>query len=616
MLIDVCRPLTEAIVTNRLIAPAEEWLLDNFYLIEEQIRTAKRHLPKGYSLELPRLLRGPSAGRPRVYDIALETISHGDGRVDPEGLTSFVAAYQSVTLLKLGELWAIPIMLRLALIENLRRIASRLAADKINRNQADFWADKMIETATQDPNGLIMVIADMARSNPPMVGPFVAELARRLQGQGPTLALPLTWIEQRLSGVGLTIEHLVRLETRQQSADQVSVSNSIGSLRFLSAMDWRKFVEAMSAIDRHLNQDPADVYGRMDFTTRDRYRQVIEQIARQSYLSESEVAHLAIELAKTTATQKGVDDRAAHVGFYLIDKGLPELEQKATLRFSPERLLGRVIRRFPLLVYGGTIFLLTMIITVGFMAKAYTDGLQGWALVPVSLLFLLCAGQPAVALANWLAILSTRPQPLPRMDFSTGVPSECRTLVVVPTMLTSVRNIDDLMEAMEVRFLANQDPHLHFGLLTDFPDAAEERLLEDDPLLAQIRLGVETLNRKYRIAQGDIFFLFHRPRQWNAQDKIWMGYERKRGKISDLNGLLRSGSDERFALVVGNTSILSSVKYVITLDTDTLLARDTARQFVGAMAHPLNRPVYDEKPRACHRRLRHSSAAGSRQPVR
>ena len=176
--------LTEAVKENRRITPAGEWLLDNFYLIEEQIRTAKRHLPKGYSRGLPRLKKGPSTGLPRVYDIALETISHGDGRVDPESLSSFVAAYQTVTVLKLGELWAIPIMLRLALIENLRRVATRIAADRIDRNHADYWADRITETAERNPKDLILVIADMARSKPPMVSSFVAELTRRLTGSG------------------------------------------------------------------------------------------------------------------------------------------------------------------------------------------------------------------------------------------------------------------------------------------------------------------------------------------------------------------------------------------------------------------------------------------------
>jgi cyclic beta-1,2-glucan synthetase len=197
--------LVEAIKTDRRLTPAAEWLLDNFYLIEEQIRMARRHLPKGYSRELPRLLHGPSAGLPRVYDIALETISHGDGRVDPESLSSFVAAYQTVTVLKLGELWAIPIMLRLALIENLRRVGARIAADRMDRNLADHWADLITDIAVKDPKSLILVLADMARSNPPLKSAFVAEFARRLQGQGPALAMPLTWIEQHLSGSSMTI---------------------------------------------------------------------------------------------------------------------------------------------------------------------------------------------------------------------------------------------------------------------------------------------------------------------------------------------------------------------------------------------------------------------------
>ncbi|MGV8073768.1 MAG: GH36-type glycosyl hydrolase domain-containing protein [Syntrophobacteraceae bacterium] len=594
VLIGACQLLTEAVKANRRIAPAGEWLLDNFYLVEEQIRTAKRHLPKGYSRELPRLLNGPSAGLPRVYDIALETISHNDGRIDPESLSTFVAAYQTVTTLKLGELWAIPIMLRLALIENLRRVAARIAADRIDRNLSDYWADQMTEIAVKDPKSLILAIADMARSNPPMVSTFVAELTRRLQGQGPALALPLTWIEQRLSESGLTIEQLVRSENQQQAADQVSMSNSIGSLRFLSAMDWRKFVETLSIVEQTLSDDPGGVYSKMDFATRDRYRHVVEKVAKCSPHSESDVARKAIRLAQEGATRKGIDDRAAHVGFYLIDEGLAQLERMAEVRLSPAAVLRKVSRRFPLLLYCGSILIMTVIIAGCFAAKAYTCGLHGWALGLLGLLSLLCAGHLAVALVNWLATLLALPRPLPRMDFSKGIPLELRTLVVVPTMLTSAQNIEDLIEAQEVRFLANRDDRIHFGLLTDFRDAGEETLPEDEPLLRLARQRIEELNEKYGSPEGDTFFLFHRPRRWNPTERIWMGYERKRGKLSNLNGLLRGGARDRFSLIVGDTTVLSDVKYVITLDTDTQLARDSAWQFVGAMAHPLNRALYDE----------------------
>jgi len=590
-LIDVCALLMTAVTATRRIAPAGEWLLDNFYLIEEQIRTAKRHLPKGYSRELPRLLNGISAGLPRVYDLALEIIAHGDGRVDPENLSRFVAAYQTVTPLKLGELWGIPIMLRLALIENLRRVAVRIAASRTDQNLADGWADQMTAMVESDPKNLLLVIADMARSTPPMSSTFVAELARRLQGQSSALALPLTWIEQQLVESGLTIEQLVQVENQQQAADQVSISNSIGSLRFLGAMDWREFVETMSAVEQTLRNDPGAVYGRMDFSSRDRYRHVVEKIAKNSRLSESEVAHHAIDLAQESALKNAHDERAAHVGFYLIDQGLAQLERRAKACWCTVESLRQRSRQFPLFLYLGAILLLTALLTGNLLVEA--QGLPGGWLPLLGLLAVFGTSHLAVALVNWLATLLTTPDPLPRMDFSSGIPPEARTLVVTPTMLTSTRNIEELIEALEVRFLANRDDSLHFGLLTDFGDASEEILPGDEALVQLAAQRIAALNEQYPRDRGDTFFLFHRPRRWNPQERVWMGYERKRGKLADLNALLRGDAQERFSQVVGDTALLSSVKYVITLDTDTQLPRDAARELVGAIMHPLNRAHYD-----------------------
>jgi len=601
VLIGACNLLTAAVTGNRRITPAGEWLLDNFYLVEEQIRTSRRHLPRGYSRELPRLARGPSAGLPRVYDLALETISHGDGRVDTESLSRFVAAYQTVTALTLGELWAIPIMLRLALIENLRRVAARIAAGRIDRDLADSWADQMTEMAEQDPKSLILVIADMARSNPPMTTPFVSELARRLQGQSLALAVPLTWIEQRLSESGETIEHLVQSGNQHQAADQVSVSNSIGSLRFLGATDWRQFVEAMSVVEHTLRKDPGGVYGEMDFSTRDRYRHAIEKLAKGSRLSEADVARRVVELASAGTSQKSDDDRRTHVGFYLIDQGLLLLERIAQVRRSRSESLRRAARSSPLLPYLGAIALITAILTGALFAQGYASGEPDWALVTIGVLSLLCASQLAVALVNWFATILVTPHALPRMDFSRGIPAGYCTLVVVPTMLTSAENIEDLVEALEVRFLANRDRNLYFSLLTDFRDAHEETLPEDRVLLELAAQRIGELNKKYASAQDGAFFLFHRARRWNPRERIWMGYERKRGKLAALNALLRGGandaSEKSFSLVVGAIAALPNIKYVITLDTDTQLPRDSARQFIGTMAHPLNRARFDEGKR-------------------
>ncbi len=587
--------LAEAVRENRRITPAGEWLLDNFYLIEDQIRTAKRHLPKGYSRELPRLRNGPSKGLPRVYDIALEVISHSDGRVDPENLSGFVSAYQTVTTLNLGELWAIPIMLRLALVENLRRVATRIAADRIDRNAADYWADRITETARTNPKNLILAIADMVRSKPPMVSPFVAELTRRLQGQGPNLALPLTWIEQELSGTGLTIEQLIQSENQQQAADQLSISNSIGSLRFLSAMDWRTFVETMSIVEQALREDPAGVYAGMDFATRDQYRHAVEKIAKTSSLSEHEVSKMAIDLAGESMCDEHNDNRGRHVGFYLIDKGLMRLEKLAGARQSSAETIRKIIHRFPLLFYLSAMMVIVMIFSGGLLGVAFSKGLHGPLLWFAGIVLLLAVSQPAIALVNWCVTRIIGPHPLPRMDFSRGIPPESSALVVVPTMLTHTDNIEHLVEALEVRFLANRDSNLFFGLLTDFRDANEETVSGDDALLSLTRDSIEELNKRYGTPEKDIFFLFHRPRLWNPGERIWMGYERKRGKLAALNSLLREGRKSDFSCIVGATSALSGIRYVITLDTDTQLPRDAAWELIGAMAHPLNRSLYDEK---------------------
>ncbi len=582
-----CAMLSEVPMATRRATPAAEWLLDNFYLIEEQIRTARKHLPKGYSRELPRLANGPSSGLPRVYDIALETISHGDGRVDSESLSRFVVAYQSVMPLTLGELWAIPIMLRLALIENLRRVASRVMANWDDRNLANDWADLISETAEQDAKSVVLSVADMARSQPPMSSSFVAELARRLQGQSAALILPLTWIEQMLGESGQNIERLVQLDTQQQAADQVSISNSINSLRLLAASNWRSFVESMSRVEQVLHEDPAAIYSCMDFATRDHYRHRVERLAKHCSHSEETVARTAVELA---TAKEGI---AAHVGFYLQGPGLAELEQRLAARVSIAEAWQRLLRRAPLTFFLTPALILSVLLASPFLAVARHAGLSDTLLALLCAPALLMTSCLALGLVNWLVTLTVTPDILPRLDYSAGIPEQARSLVVVPTLMGCARDIEELVEGLEVRFLANRDANLHFALLTDFMDAPSEVLEQDAALLLLARQLIEALNHKYPPVGAERFYLLHRPRRWSAAEGVWMGHERKRGKLAALNALLRGQGQEHFALIVGDIAALPRVNYVITLDTDTQLPRDVARQLVGALAHPLNQAVFD-----------------------
>ena len=582
-----------AVVKNRRIAPAAEWLLDNFYLLEEQIHSTRRLLPRSYSQELPRLTGGPAANYPRVYGLSLELISHTDGRVDAQALDGFIAAYQSVVPLRLGELWALPLMLRLALIENLRRVAARIAVARRDRNLAADWADQMIETVEQCPSDLILVLADMARSNPPLSGAFLADLTRHLHGQNPNFAIVHSWLEHRLADSGYTTEQLVLDEGQLQAAEQISVGNSITSLRFLSVHDWPQFVAKQSLVEQTLIRDPSKVYEFMDFQTRNRYRHAVEAIAKRSKVSEFDVAFRAIQLAENEPANNP-SSRMRHVGYYLIDQGRPVLERLVQMRLNTSVVIDKFRRAFPLSIYMIAIFLFAFFGTLGLLR--FSDWFSNSLLLRcvIAIPIVMCAVQLGLGIVNWLVTILVRPNALPRMDFRIGVPAEHRTLVVIPTMLTDIDSVERLLEGLEIRYLANRDSSIQFALLADFQDSDQETNANDRALVTHAQRGIDRLNQTYVEEERSSFFLLHRSRKWNESEGVWMGFERKRGKLADLNAMLR-GATDRFSDTSGNLKDLERIRYVITLDTDTQLPRDSARKMVEVMAHPLNRPNFDEK---------------------
>jgi len=564
--------MSAAHAAGRRLAPAAEWLLDNHALIEEHIQLARRHFPVGYSRHLPRLAGGDPAGLPRIYDLIVELIIHVDGRVDEESLARYVAAYQSVTPLSLGELWSVAIMLRLALVENLRRVALRIAARRQDRDGAFDWAGR-INVAGEHPDGALLVLADMVRAAPPLSTAFVAQFTQALQGRGAATTYVLAWLEQRIAAAGQNLEDVIRAESRSQAADQASMANSIASLRFVNATEWHLFVESQSGTERILRGDPAGVYPRMDFGTRDVYRHVVEALARRLRLSEEDVARRAIGLAGEAPD----DPVAGHVGFLLVDDGLPRLERALQGRRRAVPRPSYSFRGLQLLVYLGVAGLLTAAIGLW---------LHSWQVLGVAAL--LVASQAALSIVNWAASLLRPPRGLPRMDFERGIPDDCRTLVAVPTLLTDGKRFEALLEGLELRYLANRDPNLWFALLTDFGDADRERVDGDEELLAGAAAGIEALNAAH--GGNGRFFLLHRPRLHNPSEGCWMGRERKRGKLEDLNALIGGDAGSRFSRIVGDAESLRTVRYVITLDSDTELPWGAGWRLAGAAAHPLNRP--------------------------
>lgn len=570
------------------VPPAGEWLLDNHHLVEEQLRIARDHLPRSYSRELPLLARGACAGLPRVYVIALEFITHVDGCIDSGMLRAFLATYQVQRPLSLGELWALPIMLRLALLESMRRVAARLLRFVADHAAAGVWAERLVSEAERAPHEVILVVADLARSGHELSTPFVAELVRRLQGQTPAVAPALSWIESSLVSRGLTTETVVLRESSQQASDQISIAHAIGSLRQLDAIDWDDFVEGQSAVERVLRGDPAAAYAAMAFPSRDRYRHAVEAIARRSPCSETEVAELAIGLAHTA--QAAGEVGRSHVGAWLVaPAGLAILERTAGARRPCRQLLRDLLRAAPLTAYLGLALLFTAAAVL--LLDSLVSGLAWWLRLVLGALSALAASGSALALANRLFADVVPPWPLARLDFSEGIPLQHRTVVAVPCLLGSTAGIDRLIEQLEVRWLSNRDASLTFVLLSDLRDAASQVLPGDAVLIEQARAGMQAANA----AHGAHFVLLHRERAWNGLEGCWMGAERKRGKLAELNRLILSGDRSGFALVAGDADGLHGARYVLVLDADTQLPGGAAAELVGAMAHPLNRPVVDPR---------------------
>ncbi|MHB1157633.1 MAG: GH36-type glycosyl hydrolase domain-containing protein [Phycisphaerales bacterium] len=615
---ETCKLLSDALARNLRLVPAAEWLLDNAYLIEEQIVLARQHLPRDYSLELPHLLQGPRAGIPRVYDIAVELISHTDGRFDENDLSHFLAAYQQVTVLRLGELWAVPIMVRLALVNSIRHVAHRLARNRRQRDLACRWARRFIDLARNDPKKLIVALADLVTANLPLTRPFVSELTIRLQGQHPSLGLVIQWLEHELADQGRGIEQVLHSESQAAASDQASIANSITGLRSVSSVDWAKFVETHSAVHAALRDDPAAVYAQMDFHTRDAYRHVIEHLRRRCDHTEQRIAEHAIMLARQAREINADDPRLSHVGYYLIGDGRVRLENHIGYHPTWGERFRRSCKRHPAPLYTGSIALLSLLLAAPIICWAVAAGTPAWMLIVVAAPLLPLVTQCAVSLANRLATTVIPPRILPRMDYFDAVPDERRTVVAVPTLLTSREQARELADALEVRYLGNRDPAFSFALLTDFPDAPAETQPGDDALLAEALDAVRRLNDKYARA-GSPFFLLHRPRRWNKAEGVWMGRERKRGKVTDFNRLLARDDRTPFSVIEGNPARLRDTRYVIVLDSDTQLPPQSAWKLVGTLAHPLNEAHIDADRRIVDRgygllqpRVSHSLTGTSR----
>ena len=594
---DAYQVLADALRSKHSLSPAAEGFVDNFFIVEEQIRQIKQDLPPNYSRQLPKLATGELQGYPRVYALALAILAHTDSRIDADTLRRFIAAFQSGAALSIGELWAIPIALRIALVEQLRTLAVLIVNARKKREEADVFADLLLKEALRSerkPDFWLKLLTNELERPGNFDRAFIVQLTLRLRDQDPDMSIAFDWIEEKLKSLKTTTARVEELEHHRQAAAQVTVGNIISSMRLLSALDWREFFESVDLVHAQLLSDPSAVYSKMDFQTRDRYRHVIERVAKGSQLSEIDVAKRAIQLAMESRQDTLYNFRRTHVGYFLIGGGLFRLEKDCHYRSNTSEQLTRGLTKYPTFFYLGSVLVVGVSLLLGLICVLDNFEVGTALIVTLALLSALPISEFSLSLVNHLCSLFVRPSPLPKMDTKGGIPDNSNTMVVIPTLFTSPEYVLALLERLQIHYLGNQDPNISLALLGDFGDAGTETLSSDAALLRIALAGIEELNLKYaKDSSSPIFYLFCRKRQWNVSEQKWIGWERKRGKIEEFNRLLRGATHTSFSTVTASTEFLAKIQYVITLDSDTQLPRDAAHQLIGTILHPLNQPHFE-----------------------
>ncbi len=581
--------------SGRGVVPAAEWLLDNYHLVEAQIREIRDDLPPGYYRQLPKLAAGPFAGYPRVFGLAWAFVAHTDSHFDPAALRRFIAAYQSVQPLTIGELWAVAITLRIVLIENLRRLADQMTAGRRARTDAQALANRLLAAG----HARSALEADIAtRESGPLSELFAAQLAKRLRDQDPRTTPALGWLEERLRLQGTSVGEVVEHAHQRQGASNVTVRNVITSMRLISDIDWVELFESVSLVDERLRA--ASAFAAMDFATRNLYRSAIEQLARGCALSELDIAGHALRAcvrAPDQPAEAAQAERIADPGYHLIAEGRRAFERAIDFKPPLRLAITRLHIRLGMGGYVAAILLLAAsLLMLSLWAVSGVGVTVGW-LALIALAAFIPATEVATALVNRMISWSFGAIALPGLALRDGVPPSLRTLIAVPTLLTGQADLLEQIERLEVHHLCGAGGDLVFALLADGLDADQEVMEGDAQLIAVAGEAVAELNRRYGPGPGGgpRFFMLHRRRVFNAGEGKWMGWERKRGKLHELNRLLRGATDTSFEPPPeGEAHLPPGVRYVITLDADTRLPRDVALRLIGKMAHPLNRPRFDD----------------------
>ena len=603
----VYKSLNDDIQKKRAVPSSAEWLLDNFYIIEEQVKSIRRDLSKKSYAQLPVLKTGSLKGHSRIFAVAMELVLHTDGQMDEHTLLNYLKAYQSHSVLYDREIWAIPIVMRLAIIENIRHLCEKIKNTQTQWNKADELVDVWLSNNGEDSESFLKSFKNTLKTMDETNPSFIEHLYYGFRRSGFAYNKFLRVMDEILEKRGTTTDSLTQKEHLFQSVNTISMGNCITSLKYFSGLDWSDLFESASHVEQILRQDPDGTYPLMDINTRNFYRSKIEKLAHDLDVSELLIAKEAIELASNACmfckvgevddSQDVLIQKSRHVGYYLIGKGLADLEK--THKISKQNKFSAVdlVSNYPSFLYIGTFAIITLFLSlIAFRYSMITSNTESFVLfIFAALMVLIPSSEIAVSSINWIVCRTLTPAIFPRLELKDGIPLRLSTIVVIPSLIPDKKRVRELLSSLESHYLSNRDSNLFFALVGAFKDANDESINQDLTVVNEAIEGVRQLNEKYASDGVEKFYYFHRSSHFNQSNNKWIGWERKRGAIIEFNDFILGNKDTTFVHFSNENPPFENIKYVITLDSDTMLPMGMAKKLIGTMAHPLNKPVIDSK---------------------
>jgi len=593
---DVYNLLNEHINLKIPIHPAGEWILDNYYIIDETVKTIKTNLTKKKYTNFLGISNGNYAGFARIYVLAGEIVNYTDNKIDGENLKNLLKAYQKKKTLSMEEIWNITVFLQIALIENIRQICERIYVSQIQKYKVENIIERLVEQKNKEELQFTNIdkYKKTMKQYMQMKYSFIEYLSYRLKMFGKKSYPYIAILEEQVSKMGMELTEVIKKEHFDIAFRKISIGNCITSIKNLNRISIIEIFEEINGVEEILKKDPAKVYDKMDQQTKIMYRNSLKEISKKTRISEIYIAKKAYYLANKELGNTKLDAKKRHIGYYLISKGKEQLLEMLTGKKA-----SKISNNKKAIISISCIFIFTILLSSIFAIYFYNQTKLFIFSIILGLLILIPIQNILVQILQYILGKIIKPKQIPKLDFENGVPKEESTFVVIPTILNSKEKVEKLMRKLEVYYMANKSENIYFALLGDCKAGKNETESWDKDV---IKTGIniaEKLNKKYPDEQFPKFHFLYRKRTWNSKEECYLGWERKRGLLNQFNEYILEKSKDEF---LANTIEVSKqkqklpiIQYIITLDADTELSLNTGLEMIGTMAHILNKPVLNNK---------------------